>query len=61
MFEMSARWHTKESWEALDYTLQYSRKNQNWFGGAMILLAGKFRQKLPVIPRSTPTDELNTC
>jgi PIF1 helicase. len=27
----------------------------------MILLAGDFRQTLPVIRRSTPMDELNAC
>ncbi|XP_046803760.1 uncharacterized protein LOC124419194 [Lucilia cuprina] len=49
----------KKSLEALDKTLQDLRNNQSRFGGAMILLAGDFRQTLPVIPRSTPDDELN--
>lgn len=47
--------------EALDRTLKDLRSNQNLFGGAMILLAGDFRQTLPVIPRSTPADEINAC
>ncbi|XP_049826254.1 uncharacterized protein LOC126266393 [Aethina tumida] len=51
----------KKSLEALDRTLKDLRSNQNRFGGAMILLAGDFRQTLPVIPRSTPADELNAC
>ncbi|KAL4091330.1 hypothetical protein QTP88_026033 [Uroleucon formosanum] len=42
-------------------TLKDLRSNHNQFGGAMILLAGDFRQTLPVIPRSTPADELNAC
>ena len=58
---MSARWHTKKSLEALDRMLQDLRKNKNWFGGAMILLAGDFRQTLVVVPRSTPANELNAC
>ncbi|KAJ8895238.1 hypothetical protein PR048_000563 [Dryococelus australis] len=51
----------KKSLEALDRTMQDLRNNQNRFGGAMILLAGDFRQTLPVIPWSTPADELNAC
>ncbi|CAH2224923.1 jg5073, partial [Pararge aegeria aegeria] len=51
----------KKSLEALDRTLKDLRSNNNRFGGAMILLAGDFRQKLPVIPQSTPADELNAC
>ncbi|XP_050053481.1 ATP-dependent DNA helicase PIF1-like [Aphis gossypii] len=51
----------KKSLEALDRTLKDLRSNNNRFGGAMILLAGDFRQTLPVIPRSTPADELNAC
>jgi PIF1 helicase. len=47
--------------EALDRTMKDLRNDQNRFGGAMILLAGDFRQTLPLIPRSTPVDELNAC
>ncbi|XP_061394301.1 uncharacterized protein LOC133329850 [Musca vetustissima] len=51
----------KKSLEALNRTLQDLRNNTNLFGGALILLAGDFRQTLPVIPSSTPADELNAC
>ena len=57
---MNARWHIKKPLEALDRTPNTQRKNQIRFGGAMILLAD-FHQTLPVIPRSTPVDELNAC
>ena len=46
----------KKSLEALDRTLQDLRANANPFGRALILLAGDFRQTLPVIPKSTPAD-----
>lgn len=49
----------KKSLEALNFTLKDLRRNNNIFGGLMILLAGDFRQTLPVIPRGTPADELN--
>jgi ATP-dependent DNA helicase PIF1 len=51
----------KRSLEALDRTLKDLRNNNRRFGGAMILLAGDFRQTLPVIPKSTAADELNAC
>ncbi|XP_014208257.1 uncharacterized protein LOC106639256 [Copidosoma floridanum] len=51
----------KKSLEALNFTLKNLRRNNNIFGGLMILLAGDFRQTLTVIPRGTPTDELNAC
>lgn len=51
----------KKSLEALNRTMQDLRNNQNLFGGALILLAGDFRQTLPVIPRSTAADEINAC
>ncbi|GBP42567.1 ATP-dependent DNA helicase pif1 [Eumeta japonica] len=48
----------KKSLEALNFTLKDLRRNNNIFGGLMILLAGDFRQTLPVVPRGTPADEL---
>jgi len=51
----------KKLLEALDRTLKDLRSNHNRFGGTMNLLAGDCRQTLPVIPRSTPADELNAC
>lgn len=51
----------KKGLEALDRTLRDFRSDQRPMGGALILLAGDFRQTLPVIPRSTPADELNAC
>ncbi|XP_054091705.1 uncharacterized protein LOC128923459 [Zeugodacus cucurbitae] len=51
----------KKSLEALDRSMQDLRNNKKRFGSAMILLAGDFRQILPVVPRSTPADELNAC
>ncbi|GBN07344.1 hypothetical protein AVEN_96606-1 [Araneus ventricosus] len=51
----------KKSLEALDRTLRDLRKNDQLLGGSLLLLAGDFRQTLPVIPNSTPADELNAC
>lgn len=49
------------SLEAFNRTMQDLRGNQQLFGGALILLSGDFHQTLPVIPRSTPADEINAC
>lgn len=49
----------KKSLEALDRTLQDLKENNHPMGNTLIMLAGDFRQTLPVIPRSTPADELN--
>ncbi|GFT01991.1 ATP-dependent DNA helicase [Trichonephila clavipes] len=57
---MNARWHTKKSLEGLDRSLQDLLGNTRPFGSALILPAGDFRQTLPVIPRLTPADEINT-
>lgn len=51
----------KNALEALDRTLKDIKGNNRIFGGVLILLAGDFRQILPVIPRSTPADEINAC
>lgn len=47
--------------EALDRTLQDLRDNKRLMGGVLLILSGDFRQILPVIPRSTPADEINAC
>jgi len=49
----------KKGLEALGRTLRDFQSDQHQMGGALILLAGNFRQNLPVISRSTPVDELN--
>ncbi|XP_036146764.1 ATP-dependent DNA helicase PIF1-like [Monomorium pharaonis] len=49
----------KKALEALNRTLQDLRGNNKPFGNALILLAEDFKQTLPVIPRSTPADEIN--
>ena len=51
----------KESLEALDQSLRDLRGNWKPFGSTLILLAGDFRQTLPIIPRKTPVDEMNAC
>ncbi|KIH46987.1 hypothetical protein ANCDUO_22957 [Ancylostoma duodenale] len=51
----------KKALEALDRTLQDIRGNSRLMVGVVVVLAGDFRQTLPVIPRSTPADELNAC
>jgi len=51
----------KKSLQALNFTLKDLRRNNNIFGGLKILLAGDFRQTLPVIPRGTPADEVIAC
>lgn len=51
----------KRALEALDRTMKDLHNNSRLFGGTLILLAGDFRQTLPIIPRSTAADELNAC
>lgn len=51
----------KNSLEALNHTLMDLKENDKLMGGTLILLAGDFRQILPVLARSTPCDEINAC
>ena len=37
------------------------KSNQSMVGGMVVLLAGDFRQILPVITKGTPADEINAC
>ncbi|GBO12162.1 hypothetical protein AVEN_14834-1 [Araneus ventricosus] len=48
----------KAVFEALDITLKDIRRNNNRMGGVTMVLAGDFRQTLPVIPRGTRADEM---
>ncbi|UYV68948.1 hypothetical protein LAZ67_6001757 [Cordylochernes scorpioides] len=47
--------------EAVDITLKDCRQDQRPMGGVVLLLAGDFRQILPIIPRGTIADELYAC
>ncbi|CAK1603877.1 unnamed protein product [Parnassius mnemosyne] len=51
----------KPAIEALDRSLQDIRGNRVLMGGVVVLLAGDFRQTLPVIERGTAADEINAC
>lgn len=48
----------KKAIEALNRTLQDLRSSTDIMGGMVVLLAGDFRQTLPVIQRGTPSDEI---
>ena len=51
----------KKSLRALEQCLKDLRGKSKPFGSTLILHAGDFRQTLPIIPRSTPADEMNAC
>ena len=48
----------KKHIEALDRSLQDLKSNTKLMGGTTVVLAGDFRQTLPVITRGTKADEL---
>lgn len=47
--------------EAVDRTIRDIRSNDTLMGGVIVVLAGDFRQTLPVIPKGTKADELKAC
>ncbi|XP_014205739.1 uncharacterized protein LOC106637457 [Copidosoma floridanum] len=47
--------------EAINRTLQDLILNQNLMGGITFVIAGDFRQTLPVIPRGTRADFIHAC
>ena len=49
----------KAGFECLDRMLRDFRDSDALFGGLLMILAGDFRQTLPVIPQGTPADEIN--
>ncbi|XP_035204976.1 uncharacterized protein LOC118179924 [Stegodyphus dumicola] len=51
----------KAAFEALDVTMKDLRRNNDRMGGVVMVLAGDFRQTLPVIPRGTRADEMQAC
>ncbi|XP_071565387.1 uncharacterized protein [Temnothorax nylanderi] len=51
----------KGGFEALSTTLKDIRGNDGVMGGVTVLLAGDFRQTLPVVPRGTRADEVKAC
>ncbi|GBN82619.1 hypothetical protein AVEN_234735-1 [Araneus ventricosus] len=51
----------KHGLEAVNRTLQDLRGNKDLMGGLNVVLAGDFRQTLPVIPRGSMADEIKAC
>lgn len=51
----------KRGFEAVDRTLRDIRNNNDFMGGLNVVIAGDFRQTLPVIPRGTMVDEIQAC
>src|SRR5512138_351968 len=51
----------KHAFKALDITLRDLMGANTPFGGKIVVLAGDFRQILPVIPRATPSEVVGSC
>lgn len=51
----------KRAIKILDRIMKNIMSNQRIMGEMVVLLAGNFRQTLPVITCGTPADEINTC
>jgi len=46
--------------ETLNRSLKDIRGNKSLMGGVTVLLAGDFRQTLPVVPKGTKTEEVKS-
>ena len=51
----------KKAIESVDRMLKDVRNNYYIMGGVTVVLAGDFRQTLPVIPKGTKADEIHAC
>lgn len=51
----------KKGVEAVNRSLKDIRENDTIMGGILVILAGDFRQTLPVVKRGTMVDEINAC
>jgi hypothetical protein len=51
----------KRALEAVNITLQDVKENKKIMGGTILVLAGDFRQTLPVVRKGTYIDELKAC
>ncbi|CAG9772346.1 unnamed protein product [Ceutorhynchus assimilis] len=51
----------KSGFEALNNSLKDLRNSSDLMGGVTALLAGDFRQTLPVVPRGTRANEVKAC
>ena len=51
----------KRAFEAVDRTLRDIRGDDRLMGGLSFILAGDFRQTLPIVPKGTKADEIQAC
>lgn len=51
----------KNAFEACDRTFKDIRNNNKEMGNMVVVLAGDFRQTLPIIQKGTAIDEINAC
>lgn len=47
--------------EAVNTTLKDIRNSEDTMGGILMVLAGDFRQTLPIVKRGTMADEIDAC